>query len=303
MNLRSNVVTSRYRRWLTALVWAFAATCALIYVATGLVYNLGNTFRVDTLLVDNNATVGGKLSAPTTVYDLASTLALAVNNNNLSIGSRSLIRTTAAGGNTTITGIDSTGRVDGQLVWIQAPTNGSLLFPNESGASLAANRIHVPEDTTGLTWSSTAGGYTLLTYNTGISRWELMAAGTAIFATLDVNGNAVIGGQFNVPIMIVGPPQNTRARGGLPTVNHGSVATGSSDWYGSITGIGANTSIAMTYSGAGFTSRSFCDTSPKSGTQIQNVTTTGAIMTVTCVDSVTAAPENCVDLFYTCTGN
>ncbi len=88
------------------------------------------------------------------------------------------------------------------------------------------------------------------------------------------------------------------------SVSHGSFGTGSTNLAGDVTGIGANTSVVLTYSGTGFTNRSWCQaTVNASGTpEFIAVTNSATAPTFSCFNSMTGIAANCVDFSYWCTG-
>jgi hypothetical protein len=96
---------------------------------------------------------------------------------------------------------------------------------------------------------------------------------------------------------------------GTPTVNNGALDAFSTNCYGRITGIGANTSVTLTYSFVGTTGGAFAGTS-RCITQIEGSTTVGVeVSTVSttapvfsCFAYATGAAANCPNFNYWCTG-
>lgn len=90
------------------------------------------------------------------------------------------------------------------------------------------------------------------------------------------------------------------------SVSHGSLETGSTDWWGTVTGIGANTSVVLTYSST-FPARSRCVATPNSiAVAVETIVVTArsaTSATFSCY-SVAAAPilTNCDDFTYECSG-
>lgn len=87
-----------------------------------------------------------------------------------------------------------------------------------------------------------------------------------------------------------------------PTVNNGTVATGSTDWFGNITGVGATTT-ALTFNVA-FATRAWCGATPNgTGTsEVIVVTNSKTAPTFSCFNSTTGIAANCVDFTYECVG-
>lgn len=87
------------------------------------------------------------------------------------------------------------------------------------------------------------------------------------------------------------------------SVNHGSLGTGSTNIAGTITGIGANTSVVLTFGGGGFT-RSFCTANPIANTIPEYIVVAQGSTTVTfsCFNTTLGTAANCNDLVYHCPG-
>jgi len=87
------------------------------------------------------------------------------------------------------------------------------------------------------------------------------------------------------------------------SVNHGSLDASSSDFAGSITGIGANTSVTLTFSSA-FGTTAFCTATPNAaGTpEIIAVTKSASAPVFSCFNTTTGSAANCVDFNYVCVG-
>jgi hypothetical protein len=91
--------------------------------------------------------------------------------------------------------------------------------------------------------------------------------------------------------------------GHAPTsVSHGSLTTGSENTQGEVTGIGANTSIVLTFSNSGFPNHAWCQATTETGNQHINITPSKTAPTFSCIDNATGAAANCVDFTYWCTG-
>jgi hypothetical protein len=93
-----------------------------------------------------------------------------------------------------ITGI-ALGKTSGRLLFIQnVGSTNPIGFLNESGSSLAANRIHTPD---GQTWVIPPGGCAIALYDGTLGRFELQAVATntlpdtLILGTLDQSGGDV----------------------------------------------------------------------------------------------------------------
>lgn len=87
---------------------------------------------------------------------------------------------------------------------------------------------------------------------------------------------------------------------GAPSVNNGSLGTGSTNWVGNVTGVGANTSVTLTFSAA-FASRSWCFAMPNATGQVIYVTNSASAPVFNCLDMAGVA-ANCVDFSYQCVG-
>jgi len=89
------------------------------------------------------------------------------------------------------------------------------------------------------------------------------------------------------------------------SVNHGSLVATSTDFAGTIAGIGA-TSVVLTFTGpggSGFGTTSQCVVTPIGGTpQLITVTNSATAPTFSCFAATTGAAANCVDLNYHCVG-
>lgn len=101
------------------------------------------------------------------------------------------------------------------------------------------------------------------------------------------------------------PTAGPKLSNGVPTVSHGSVGARSTNWVGNITGIGANTTVTLTFVPA-FPNGSWCRADPNSiGTPeiISNTTLSASVPVFSCINSTTGAAANCVDFTYECIGN
>lgn len=92
----------------------------------------------------------------------------------------------------------------------------------------------------------------------------------------------------------------------VPTsVNHGALGTGSSNTVGNVTGVGANTSVTLTYSNSGFPHRSWCQAATNTHTglvEVIIVTNSATAPVFSCFAATTGAASNCEDFTYWCTG-
>lgn len=84
------------------------------------------------------------------------------------------------------------------------------------------------------------------------------------------------------------------------SVNHGSLGTGSTNWVGNVTGVGAFTSVTLTFSTA-FANRSWCFAQPNATGQVIYVTNSASAPVFNCTDMAGVA-ANCVDFSYHCVG-
>src|SRR4029077_15099998 len=88
------------------------------------------------------------------------------------------------------------------------------------------------------------------------------------------------------------------------SVNHGALSAGSTDWVGDITGIGANTTVTLTYSTA-FPTGSRCQVTPlNAAVAIEQIIPTAVAGSVTfsCTAIVAGIAANCDDFTYSCVG-
>lgn len=92
--------------------------------------------------------------------------------------------------------------------------------------------------------------------------------------------------------------------GAAPTVNHGSLGTGSTNWMGNVTSIGANTAVTLTYGGSPGFARSWCIAVPNAtGTpEFISPACTATTCVFSCINSTTGAAANCVDFTWQCVG-
>jgi trimeric autotransporter adhesin len=86
-----------------------------------------------------------------------------------------------------------------------------------------------------------------------------------------------------------------------PSVNHGALAAGSTNFAGRVTGVGANTSVTITFSGA-FANGESCTAQPEGSPQGIYWTPSASAPIVNCFDTTTGAASNCNDFRYTCPG-
>jgi hypothetical protein len=99
-------------------------------------------------------------------------------------------------GTTTLRGIDSTGAVDGQTVFLSFEPGFTLTIANNSSGSTAANRIATnPATTTVINDTSAgAGALEMCSYNTAATRWYCQNLGGNRFASLTVDGASTLTG-------------------------------------------------------------------------------------------------------------
>lgn len=96
--------------------------------------------------------------------------------------------------------------------------------------------------------------------------------------------------------------QSANPGASAPTASNGTVGTGSTDWWGNITTIGA-TSTVLTFS-TPFANRAWCGAGPNgAGTSdVIVVTNSKSAPTFSCFNSTTGIAVNCVDFTYECAG-
>lgn len=88
------------------------------------------------------------------------------------------------------------------------------------------------------------------------------------------------------------------------SVNHGSLGTGSENTQGNVTGVGANTSVVLTFAGTPWANRSWCHAQLNTDTvagQYIIVTNSATAPTFSCF--LAGVASNCNDFSYWCTGN
>jgi hypothetical protein len=193
-------------------------------------------------------------------------------NNDVAIGALALTAMTTGFSNTAV-GYSS----------LTANTNGAAntAFGNSSGVNV------------------TTGGFnTIVGYNTG-GGISTGSNNTIIGAQI----GSLAAGLANMVIIADGGNSNSivfQARGGLPTANHGALQAGSTNAFGSVTGVGAFTSVTLTFSAA-YTNRSRCFIQAISGVQAFTVSQSASAPVVSCFDMAGVA-ANCVDFSYECVG-
>lgn len=135
-------------------------------------------------------------------------------------------------------------------------------------------------------------GITTGDYNTIVGRATGLAAGTTTKIILADGTDTAIDQIWFSPA--------------APTsVNHGTLGTGSTNTVGNVTGIGANTSVVLTFSNSGFPNRAWChaQTNTSAGALEQIVVTNSKTApTFSCLGTVLGTAANCEDFTYWCTG-
>jgi hypothetical protein len=88
-----------------------------------------------------------------------------------------------------------------------------------------------------------------------------------------------------------------------PSASAGTLGTGSTNWVGNITGVGA-TSTTLAFGGGGFATTSWCTAVPNQATTIELITATRSATApvFSCFSSTTGLAATCVNFTYTCTG-
>lgn len=131
----------------------------------------------------------------------------------------------------------------------------------------------------------------------------LGATALRLFGSLDATGqNIDAANQITMATAVIGTQIESS---GTPTVNFGSFTTGSTNFSGDVTSIGAHTAVILTYSSA-FPNRSRCTANPISiSVTVETIVPVAVAGSVTfnCY-SVAAAPilTNCDDFTYNCIG-
>lgn len=177
---------------------AIGSLVALSSLVAGTVRVL-ETFRVDTLAVDNNATIGSNLalggalsggtgyvtSGPETMPGTTITVTdtgTQDNYNPSGLSTANIIRANNAS-SLTIDGI--VGGTDGRVLTICAVSGQTVTLANEAAGSTAANRIWATnnQNSTLASSATTANACAQLLYDSTSSRWRMTAANTDTFAS------------------------------------------------------------------------------------------------------------------------
>lgn len=86
-----------------------------------------------------------------------------------------------------------------------------------------------------------------------------------------------------------------------PAANHGTIDTDSTDGAGNVTGVGAFTSVVITFGDTGY-AEAWCTASPNANTVAEYITVTKSATapTFNCFNSTTGVAANCNDFSYIC---
>ncbi len=166
-------------------------------------------------------------------------------------------------------------------------------FAGDTITSGVANTVVGYNDTTGIT---TGNGNTIIGSNVGG-----LAGG--------LTGNIIIAdGSGNIRIRCDSTGACTFDGGilspGTPTVNHGALSASSTNWVGDVTGVGAFTTVTLTYS-TPFPTGSRCQVTPlNAAVAIEQIipTPVAASVTFSCTAIVAGIAANCDDFTYSCVG-
>jgi hypothetical protein len=128
--------------------------------------------------------------------------------------------------------------------------------------------------------------------NKGIKAEGIGAGGLETALTL-------CGGDFN------GNVQSQIASCVVPSANHGTLSGDASNYQGEVTGVGANTSVTLTFGGGGFATTAHChltvEGSSTVGMQISTVSNTAPVFS--CFTLATGVAANCPNFVYQCWGH
>lgn len=232
------------------------------------------------------------------------TLSVTGTTNNWAVGANTTIVRVTSDATRTVTGID--GGVAGRILVIMNVGSNEILFDNENGSSDPENRLRMSNNTA---WDlrGWTGGTDSITfeYDGTTSRWRQIGFVGTLYPFFIVNSTlqVVSGGAqiFNGNLTLAG---GQVLSAGSPSANHGSLGTGSTDFSGNVTGIGANTSVVLTYSAA-FSNRSRCNATANTHTGFLEdivVSTSNSAATFSCFDVLTGSAANCEDFTYQCVG-
>jgi hypothetical protein len=220
---------------------------------------------------------------------------------------------TSSGGNVTLTGL--TGCTVGRYITlINGDASARFTIEPENAGSLAADRFVSQWGSDNITLAAGLNSNVtyLCTAVTAGTRWLQIAGPTfevpelALSAgNLNMSGNNILAATniTDVGITTLGA-QAQVISGGTPSPSHGSIGTGSTNWVGNITGIGANTSTVLTFSTT-FANRSWCFAQPNStsvSVQVIVVTNSASAPTFSCFTTSTGSAANCNDFSYQCVG-
>ncbi len=91
---------------------------------------------------------------------------------------------------------------------------------------------------------------------------------------------------------------------GTPSPDHGSIGTGSTNFAGNVTSIGANAVVTLTLGGSGFPTRSFCTANTNANTTPEYIVVgnSNTAPTFSCFNSTLGTSANCDDFTYVCIG-
>ena len=197
---------------------------------------------------------------------------------------------TTSGAAATWTGLDA--GVDGEEHYFCNYGTGNIILTNNDANSSAGNQFWLNGATSWTMYGSSGQAYSCVhvRYEGQNDKWILIAGSQNDAPTY--RGIVTEGGGIQVP----GP--------GTPTQSHGTLGTGSTNFVGNITTIGANTSLTLTFSPA-FTNRAWCFTQMNSNSVTEEyivVTNDKAAPTFSCFNSTTGGAANCDDFSYTCYG-
>jgi hypothetical protein len=236
---------------------------------------------------------------------------------NVAVGLDSLVAITT-GFQNTCEGIESCALVNtgdsNTIIGSHAMENATSGFRNTGVGAIALRDVTIGDHNIALGRSS-GGGITTGESNlilgsvtnlpAALTSWILIGDGDGnIHQTQDAHGVLSIGTAdgttFSTAHLVQISPRAPAS------VSHGTLTATSTDYSGTITGIGANTSVVLTFTGpagAGFITASSCTANAVGGTpQFVTVTNSATAPTFSCFAAATGAAANCVDLNYACPG-
>lgn len=175
-------------------VGAFLCVLALVALSARQHYTVTNTFRTQNLLVDNTSTLSGQIQHTNVITPPDFSGSSTPNYNPTGLANASLILQACTGsGDSFITGLQA--QPAGTIITFVNTGYFNLIFLNNNGASLAANRFSLPS---GTSWTLEPG-YLITLFYTG-SNWIVIGWAVDQYYALSVSTVTNLGSlRFNQP--------------------------------------------------------------------------------------------------------